>query len=586
MVQENTSYFNRVDLEFPGSPLPLNSPLYIQRPPLEELVCQEVQKPGSIIRIQAPRKMGKSSLLTRLINHAETLNYRIARLDFQEADETIFSSLDKFLRWFCVNISRRLHLKPQLDNYWDDDIGSKVSCTYYFEDYLLEQVGMPLVLALNEVNLIFEHPDIAKEFLPLLRFWHEQAKQVEIFQNLRMVIVHSTDVYVPLKIHQSPFNVGLPAKIPEFSLKQVQELGERFGFEWTNHESGIKQLESLLDMVGGNPYHISLAFYYLRRGELTLEQIVQTAPTSTGIYKTHLQELLVKLQQDALLKEALGQAIASNAPIEVDSSIAYKLSSLGVMQLQGDRIAFSCELYRRYFRSQLGSTFSGKSPDRLTTDSDARLKALEAENQQLKNLVDTDALTQIANRRHFDRYLVMNLLQAVRTSTPIALILLDIDDFKSYNDTYGHPVGDDCLSQVASAIHNCLKRPGDLAARYGGEEFAVILPQTDTEGAAKIAEVIRLAIRSLAIPHINSRVGAGIVTASLGVISAIPHAESDRNGLLLTADEALYQAKQEGRDRIVIANLHANSIAEDEDEEDWDRILTQLEEIDRRTGGS
>ncbi|MEE3717237.1 AAA-like domain-containing protein [Tumidithrix elongata RA019] len=576
MVQEQPSYLNRADLEFPGGPLPLNSHLYIDRPPLEELVCQEVQKPGSIIRIQAPRKMGKSSLLARLIDHAEIQGYKVARLDFQEADESIFSSLDKFLRWFSLNISRRLRLKPQLDNYWDDEIGSKVSCTYYFEDYLLEQVDTPLVLALNEVNLIFEYPEIAKEFLPLLRFWHEQAKQVEAFQNLRLIIVHSTDIYVPLKIHQSPFNVGLPVRLPEFSLIQVRELGERFGFDGSNVLE-TKQLESLLDMVGGSPYHLSLVFYYLKCEELSLEQIVQTAPTLTGIFGSHLQDLLFRLQQDIALQKALEQAIASNTPIELDANIAYKLNSLGVMKLHGNRATFSCELYRQFFHTQL----SGKSSDDALSVSIARLKALEAENLQLKSLVDTDALTQIANRRHFDRYLVMNLLQAVRTKTPIGLILIDIDDFKAYNDTYGHPAGDDCLFRVASAIHNCLKRPGDLAARYGGEEFAVILPQTDTDGAVKIAEVIRQAIRNLAIPHANSRVGSGIVTSSLGIISAIPHAESDRHSLLLAADEALYQAKQQGRDRLVLANLHPEHTSEDD--ETWDHILTQLDEIERRT---
>ncbi|MDK3159816.1 AAA-like domain-containing protein [Kamptonema cortianum] len=97
-------------VEFPGGPLPLNSPFYVYRPPQEELVCQEVEKPGSAIRIQAPRKMGKSSLLTRLLAHAKAQGYGVAHIDFQEVDRAAFGSLDKLLRWLCANVSRRLRL--------------------------------------------------------------------------------------------------------------------------------------------------------------------------------------------------------------------------------------------------------------------------------------------------------------------------------------------------------------------------------------------------------------------------------------------------------------------------------------------
>ncbi|HEY9708329.1 MAG TPA: AAA-like domain-containing protein, partial [Oculatellaceae cyanobacterium] len=179
----------QMSLEFPSGPVPINSPFYINRPPIEELTYQEISKPGSVIEIKAPRKMGKSSLLIRIIAHAIQVGYKTVSLDFQEADDAIFYSLNKFLRWFCANISRQLNLKPLLDDYWDEDMGSKVSCTIYFEGYLLEQIDCPVVLALNEVNRVFEHPNIAQDFLPLLRFWHEQAKQVETFQKLRLVVV-------------------------------------------------------------------------------------------------------------------------------------------------------------------------------------------------------------------------------------------------------------------------------------------------------------------------------------------------------------------------------------------------------------
>lgn len=352
MPPDNASYLTPELLEFPGAPLPLNSNFYIPRPPLEDLVCQEVEKPGSVIRIQAPRRMGKSSLLNRLIAHAKAKGYKIVNLDFQQADETVFSNLDKFLRWFSTNIARKLRLAPKLDDYWDEETGSKVSCTFYFEDYLLEEVDSPILLTLNEVNIVFEHPEIAKDFLPLLRFWHEQAKQVDTFEKLRLAIAHSTEVYVPLQIHQSPFNVGLPIKLTDFDLQQARELARRYHLDWATGETAIEKLTSLLDMVGGNPYRLSLAFYYLHRGDLTLEQLLQTAATSSGIYSSHLQDLWEILQRQPALKEAWLQAIATDEWANIDPLIAYKLNSLGLVTFSGTNATPSCELYRRYFRSQ------------------------------------------------------------------------------------------------------------------------------------------------------------------------------------------------------------------------------------------
>ncbi len=190
-------------IKFPNGPLPLNSPLYIQRPPVEEFTAKEIHKPGCVIRIKAPKKMGKTSLLHRIIAHTKACEYKTVYIDFQETDNIIFTSLDKFLRWFCANVSLQLHLKPELDDYWDEDMGSKVSCKIYFEAYILSQINSPLVLALNEVNRIFEYPTIARDFLPMLRFWFEIAQQVEIWQKIRIVIVHTSESYVQLNINQS-----------------------------------------------------------------------------------------------------------------------------------------------------------------------------------------------------------------------------------------------------------------------------------------------------------------------------------------------------------------------------------------------
>lgn len=174
---------------------------------------------------------------------------------------------------------------------------------------------------------------------------------------------------------------------------------------------------------------------------------------------------------------------------------------------------------------------------------------LQEANQKLERLATLDELTQLANRRRFDQYLEIEWRRQAREQTPLSLILCDIDSFKSYNDTYGHPGGDDCLRQVAGAIASAVKRPSDLAARYGGEEFAVILPNTKIKGALQVAEQIRTQIAALRVPHAASAVSQ-YVTVSLGVASMVPASDSGAEILIAAADQALYQAKAQGRDRI------------------------------------
>lgn len=354
-LEISPDFFSTSKIEFPSGPVPLGSPFYINRPPLEELVYNEILHPGCLIRIKAPRKMGKSSLLNRMIAYAREQDYQIVYLDFQEADQDVFVSLDKFLRWFCVNVSRQLNLFPSLDDFWDTEMGSKVSCKIYFEAYLLQYIDhSPVVLALNEVHRVFEHPNIAQDFLPMLRFWHEQAKQDQIWQKLRMVVVHTTEIYIPLNLNQSPFNVGITITLPPFTLNQVQNLALCYGLHWAADSEGAKRLVPLQVMVGGHPYLVSLALYHLCQQEMTLEVLLETASTPVGIYSQHLRELLNLLQKEPELMSAMQQVIATDEKVELDAIAAYKLESMGLVQLNGNQAHTMCELYRLYFSQQLG----------------------------------------------------------------------------------------------------------------------------------------------------------------------------------------------------------------------------------------
>jgi diguanylate cyclase (GGDEF)-like protein len=176
-----------------------------------------------------------------------------------------------------------------------------------------------------------------------------------------------------------------------------------------------------------------------------------------------------------------------------------------------------------------------------------RTAALEQANQKLHRLAMLDGLTRVANRRHFDEYIQQQWTLMTRLQQPLALILLDVDEFKRYNDHYGHLAGDDCLKQVAQTISDTIKRPTDLVTRYGGEEFAIVLPLTTLAGASQVAKAIRTAIHSLRLPHIKSSVG-DYLTLSQGISSMVPQRELSLETLIATADKALYRAKEQGRD--------------------------------------
>ncbi|WP_138503440.1 AAA-like domain-containing protein [Nostoc sp. PA-18-2419] len=574
--------FNRaataISLEFPNGPVSLNSRFYISRPPIEEVAYAEMAQPGSVICIKAPKKMGKSSLVLRLLARAKNQGFRTVSLDFLQADKPVFTSLNKFLRWFCANVSRELQLEPKLNDYWDENMGSKVSCSIYFQKYLLSALETPLVLVLNEANWVFEYQEIAGEFLALVRLWHEQAKAVEIWQKLRLVLVYSTEIIVPIKLSQSLFNIGLPIKLPLFTKEQVQDLAQRHGLDWTDG----RDADSLMAIVGGHPYLVRLALYHLiGKGGLqgNLEQLLQQAPTELGIYHEYLRQYILLLQDEPELVNAFYQVINTNNYVKLEPILAYKLQGMGLINLEGDRSTPTCKLYRLYFREYL------KINEEFNNN---RINQLKQENQQLLLLSSLDELTQLVNRHYFQTYLQIEWQNSILQHTPISLILCDIDYFKIYNKTYGNTAGDRCLRKIANTICNSIKyslgnstfsysnhkmaypatnyfatlskadlkneNTKVLVARYGGEEFA-ILAKVDIAMIMNVAEYIREHVKALAIKCEYPNIGglpAAVLTVSLGVASIIPEVETEPATLVNAAEQALYHAKRQGRDRVVL----------------------------------
>ncbi|MCV3212000.1 AAA-like domain-containing protein [Plectonema radiosum NIES-515] len=333
---------------YPDGPVPLDSPFYIERPPIEELVYREITQPGCVIRIRGPREMGKSSLVQRLLAFAEAQGYRTVNLNCNQIDSDCLTDLNKLLRCICFSIATELGIDPNLNDIWDEEVGCKLNCSFYLQNYLLKQIQSPVVLVLNEVDRFFEYPHIASDFFALLRSWCESARQNLNWQKLKLVVVYSTEDYATLDINRSPFNIGLPIRLSEFTQQQVEDLAQRHGLDWN---SG-KESAQLMSLVGGHPALIRIALYYICSQVITLEDLMQEVVDNGGIYRYHLWRQWAKLQEKPSLAKIYEKVVTTEESISLNPIEAYKLDSMGLICFEGDRILPRCELYRAYFAKQ------------------------------------------------------------------------------------------------------------------------------------------------------------------------------------------------------------------------------------------
>ncbi|MGP1387670.1 MAG: AAA-like domain-containing protein [Thainema sp.] len=334
--------------ELPGGQMDLTSAFYVERPPVEMRCYEMLDQPGSLIRIKAPRQMGKTSLLARILHQAAEREHRAVSLSFQIADASVFSDLKQFLKWFCACLSRKLQLPNRVNEVWDDILGAKMNCSTYFEDCLLPEIGGTLTLGLDELDCVFAYSDVVKDFLGLLRTWNEDARTGGIWRKLQLVLVHSTEVYIPLDISQSPFNVGLPIELKDFNVEQILDLAYRHHLAWRDTEA-----QRLMAMIGGHPFLSRLSLYHLARRDITLDELQKGSATEAGLYGDHLRRQLWTLQQYPDLADAMRAVVASQSPVRLEPVQAFKLSGMGLVLLDNNEVYPRYELYRQYFSDRL-----------------------------------------------------------------------------------------------------------------------------------------------------------------------------------------------------------------------------------------
>ena len=340
----------QLEPSLPEGQVSLGSPFYVMRSPVETDSYKAILQPGSLIRIKAPRRMGKTSLMVRILNNAAQENCQTVFLSLQMASRDILQSLDKFLQWFSASVGLGMHVPNRINDYWDDLFGCKISCKMYFEQHLLTKVDRPLVLALDDVDRLFDYPEVADEFFGLLRTWHEQGKNRSIWQQLRLIVAHSTEVYIPLNTNKSPFNVGLPIELNYLSAKQIKELSLQYSLQLSAQEAN-----RLLDITCGQPYLTQLGLYSLWQDKISLAELSQQATKGTGIYASHLQRLLWTLEQNTELASSFNRVLQAEDFVEIELLPGFKLESLGLVELQGNQAKSACSLYTKYFRDRLSN---------------------------------------------------------------------------------------------------------------------------------------------------------------------------------------------------------------------------------------
>jgi len=348
-AEANVSNVETVPLK---SPVPLDSPFYIERLPIESLCHETLVKLGSSIHIVAPQQMGKTSLMTRILQQAREEGFQTILLNLQLAESAIVCDLKLFLQWFCAVVTRGLDLPQQVLTYWDDIYGANANTTYYFETYLLPKLDHPLVLALDNAEKLLNYPEIAQEFFRLLQTWGEKASYgdrcSQMWQKLRLVMANSTEFYAMSGANSIEFAAELSLQLPELTKEQVEDLVIRHGFSLQP-----QQIQQFYQFLGGHPALIQLTLNGIKTEKISIDQFLATVNAEADLYQEHLYQLLEHLQQDSGLMNALIQLVNSSTPVAFEPILTRRLQHLGLVQVDQGKVRLRCQLYYHYFRDRL-----------------------------------------------------------------------------------------------------------------------------------------------------------------------------------------------------------------------------------------
>ncbi|MDX2239262.1 MAG: AAA-like domain-containing protein [Leptolyngbyaceae cyanobacterium bins.302] len=339
-----------------SAPLEQANNFYLKRLSIETICCRAITNPGCLLRIQAPLKMGKTSLVAQLLYSQDIQSYRTVFLKLRDVTLDNLESLDHFLRWLCTAITIELLDEGYLDSvdqHWSKiSANPKLKCKTYFEKYLLFE-NTPLVLILDDLDRLFPHEQVAEEFLGMLRSRHEDAKASKTWGLLRLVVTYA-ETYIQIDANRSPFNAGKEVRLSDLDAIQIEELARLYNLSLSS-----TQIAKLMQAIGGHPYLIQEALIAIAQEEITHEEIISAVsnPVRIKAFNEYLRHHWNKLRNQPELLKTLSKIVLSKEPVELcsefDQDNLVKLNDLGLVNLSASGVTPRYELYRNYFKSQL-----------------------------------------------------------------------------------------------------------------------------------------------------------------------------------------------------------------------------------------
>lgn len=551
LVMGTSESDRRWQLAYPSGPLPTNSPLYVERPELARPAIAALLQPGGLLRIHGPARMGKTSLLFRLLEQAEAQGYCIVIVQIRQVDPERLTSPNDFLGWFWGAIQAQLPRAIGLENLGPPTLaflereasrttdpagpasGAKLQVSRSLQQVLADSAA-PLVLVLRDLDRLDDAPTVKTELLSLLQAWHDNARSLAPWTQLRLVVTYASKFAFLAGAQGSPFNAGVEIQLGPFSLDEATQLAQCYGLP----EPVLSQLPQLFELLGGHPFLLAIAFYHLRVFPQPLTQLLETASVPGGIFGDHLQQHFNQLQNHPELAAALYQVVLADGPTAIDSRLAGRLHSLGLVQFQRDRVLPSCRLYHQYFAQQL-----------------AEVLRLQPEDSQCAT--QANQLELLIDRQFFEPWVqqVWNQIQRERSS--LGLLLCGFDHYDRYVKTWGSVQAEARLRQLAQLLHEQLAASlgselqgrslslGPVVAFYSQTQFIAVLPGCNPDQARDYAEYFcrQVAAQQIPFEFDASGVPTQRVTVSIGIVAKAAQAELTLTSLLTAAEEALHRAQ-------------------------------------------
>ncbi len=331
-------------LEAPDGPVSPSSRFYIERS-ADRLALEAIKRQGVTITIRAPYQMGKTSLLSRLVNKASKEGKKVATLNFQSFDKSSLTHASTFFRQFCIWLSDELNIEDQTEDFWKRSLGNVQLCTHYISRYIFKETQMPLLIAIDDVNAIID-ADFRSDFFDMIRSWHNRRSVSKQWSKVDIILATSTEPSLLISdIPISPFNIGGTVVLDDFTPEQISELNDRHGSVLTRDRE-----QQLITILGGHPYLVRQALYLIASGRMSTGDMSTHTIADDGPFRDHLHILLLRLHHQPELIEGFRQ-ILQNQNCSVD--VYYRLHSTDLVRREGLNMTPRNQLYVMFFARHL-----------------------------------------------------------------------------------------------------------------------------------------------------------------------------------------------------------------------------------------